>query len=178
MKARLLPVVFATFAASWLPGTASAAPVVFSAAGASAASIQATVDVFRAALGATRREINWDGVPDGLATPNNLPADFFNATVPRGAIFVPNDPGDTFQVSADAGSGVGVEFSNIDPSYDDIFQTFSAERLFTSRGDTNMDVLFRVPGTNTPASVNGFGVVFSDVDLNARLRFFDVNDVF
>ena len=39
-----------------------------------------------------------------------------------------------------------------------------------------MDVVFRVPGTNTPASVNAFGVIFTDVDVNARLRFFDLND--
>src|SRR5262245_18259217 len=173
MKARLLPVIFGALAAGLPPGIASAGPIVFSAAGANAAGIQTTVDNFRAALG-VHREINWDGVPDGFATPNNLPADFFNVNVPRGAIFVPNDPGDTFQVSASAASGVGVEFGNIDPSYDDIFQTFSAPRLFNTRGDTNMDVLFRVPGTNTPASVNAFGVVFTDVDVNARLRFFDL----
>lgn len=176
MKARLLPVIIAAFAAALLPGIASAGSVTFSAAGANAAAIQTTVDAFRTALG-LRREINWDGVPDGFATPNNLPADFFNVNVPRGAVFIPNDPGDTFQVSANAGTGVAVEFGNVDPTYENIFQTFSAQRLFNTRGDTTMDVVFRVPGTNTPASVNGFGAVFSDVDVNARLRFFDLNNV-
>jgi hypothetical protein len=189
MKTRLLPLVLATFAASWLPRTASAGPVPFTAAGANAAAITPARDAFRAAVGGgsvagpngsfggVRREINWDGVPDIFATPNDLPADFFNVNSPRGVIFLPNDPGDTFQVSATAASGLGVEFSNVDPSYDDIFQTFSAERLFNTRRDTTMDVVFRVPGTNTPASVNAFGVIFTDVDVNARLRFFDVNDL-
>ncbi|MDQ3686095.1 MAG: hypothetical protein M3430_10920, partial [Acidobacteriota bacterium] len=56
-----------------LPSTISAAPVIFQAAGANAAAIQAQVDAFRAQLGnpdnlnapgplaGGRREINWDG---------------------------------------------------------------------------------------------------------------------
>ena len=63
-------------------------PVLFSATGLNAASIQSTVDSFRTALGTNngavatpfpsgRREINWDGVPDTLAAPNNLPANQF-----------------------------------------------------------------------------------------------------
>jgi PEP-CTERM motif len=164
-----------------------AAPVIRSAAGADAASITAARDQFRLDLGGgnvagangsfggLRREINWDGVPDGFSSPNVLPNDFFNVNSPRGAIFVPNDPGDFFQVSANAGGAVPVEFGDIDPSYGGIFQTFSAQRLFGIRGDTNMDVVFRVPGTNTPAAVTGFGVIFSDVDLNARMDFFAPN---
>src|SRR4029079_18700969 len=64
-----------------LPNTAQAVPILFSAGGADAASIQATVDAFRTALGplnpnvamsfpAGRREINWDGVPDMFSSPN------------------------------------------------------------------------------------------------------------
>ena len=34
-----------------------------------------------------RREINWDGVADGFAAPNNLPANFFNKNSPRGVVF-------------------------------------------------------------------------------------------
>jgi hypothetical protein len=189
MQTRLLSVVFATVVACSIPGTAWAAPVLFSAAGPDAASITVIRDSFRAAIGGgtvagangsfggVRREINWDGVPDALATPNNLPPDFFNVNSPRGVVFVPNDPGDTFQVSANAGSGTAIEFGNVDASYSGIFQTFSAQRLFNTRGDTNMDVVFRVPSTNTAASVNSFGVIFTDVDVNARLQFYDVNDV-
>ena len=74
------------------------APVIRSAAGANPAAIQAMVDQFRTDLGGAnngvggsfttgRREINWDGVPDAFASPNNLPLDFFNVNSPRGAVF-------------------------------------------------------------------------------------------
>ena len=174
-----------------MPVVASAAAVVRSAAGANPASITAARDQFRVDLGGgavagpnglfggLRREINWDGVPDSLSSPNTLPNDFFNVNSPRGAIFVPNDPGDTFQVSADDSniSFTPVEFGEIDASYPGIFQTFSAQRLFGTRGDTNLQVLFRVAGTNTPATVTGFGAVFTDIDLNATIQFFDSANV-
>ena len=170
-----------------IPVAARAAVVVRSAGGPDPASITAARDQFRLDLGGgtvpgangsfggVRREINWDGVPDSLSSPNTLPNDFFNVNSPRGAIFVPNDPGDSFQVSADDSNPTGtpVEFGEIDPSYPGIFQTFSPQRLFATRGDTNMQVLFRVPGTTTPATVKGFGAVFTDVDLNATIEFFD-----
>jgi hypothetical protein len=170
-----------------MPVAARAAAVVRSAAGADPASITAARDQFRLDLGGgnvagangsfggVRREINWDGVPDAFSSPNTLPNDFFNVNSPRGAIFVPNDPGDSFQVSADDSNPTltPVEFGEIDPTYPGIFQTFSPQRLFGTRGDTNLQVLFRVPGTNTPATVTGFGAVFTDVDLNATIEFFD-----
>src|SRR5438552_473107 len=91
--------------------------VVFSANGANPAGIQATVDSFRTALGALnpntagsvgsgRREINWDGVPDASSAPNNLAANFFNVTSPRGVVL--STPGTGFQVSATAASGTPV----------------------------------------------------------------------
>ena len=92
---------------------------VFTATGAAPADIQATVDSFRTALGALnpnvagsfgtgRREINWDGVPDGFSAPNSLPANFFNSNSPRGAVF--STSGSGFQVSSTAASGTPVEF--------------------------------------------------------------------
>ena len=79
--------------------------------GADAAAIQDTVDAFRTALGTLnpntagsvgsgRREINWDGVPDQFADPNDLPLDFFNVNSPRGAVFA--TPGSAVRVSADS----------------------------------------------------------------------------
>ena len=79
--------------------SAWATPVVattFEAAGANAAAITATRDAFRTAVGGgtvagaagsfggVRREINWDGVPDGFADTGQLPANFFNVNSPRG----------------------------------------------------------------------------------------------
>lgn len=157
-----------------------AAPVVRQGSGANAAAIQAIVDQFRADLGGVnngvggsftsgRREINWDGVPDANAEPNNFPANFFNVNSPRGVMFnsIENDTGaalNQFAVSATAASGVPVRFGNLNATYSSIFQTFSAQRLFIARNTTIIEITFFIPGTNIPATVNGFGVVFADVD--------------
>jgi hypothetical protein len=153
---------------------AAAAPITFSASGATAADIQGTVDAFRTALGTLnanvpgsfdsgRREINWDGVPDIRSAPTNLPADFFNATSPRGVVF--STPGSGLQVSAGAASGTPVEFGNINPAYPGLFSTFSPPRLFTALGSNVVDIGFFVPGSGAAAATRGFGAVFTDVDL-------------
>jgi hypothetical protein len=180
--ARSCVVVLALFA---LPSLIWANPVVFSASGANAAAVQASVDAFRAQLGGgsvagangsfggVRREINWDGVPDNLSAPNNMPANFFNSNSPRGAVF--STPGTGFQVSGNAGVAP-VRFDNINPTYSSIFQTFSPQRLFTAVGSNILDVNFFVAGTNTPASVSGFGSIFTDVDLNlTTIEFFNTS---
>jgi len=153
--------------------TTARAQVIESSTGANAASITAARDAFRLDLGGgdvagangsfggLRREINWDGVPDALSAPNNLPANFFNVNSPRGAVF--STPGTGFQVSANAGIAP-IQFDNIDPTYSQTFEPFSPQRLFASLGSNVMDVNFFLPGTNTPAVTNGFGAIFSDVD--------------
>ena len=152
--------------------------------GASAASIQSQVDAFRTSLGplnanvagsfgSGRREINWDGVPDGFSAPNGLPANFFNVNSPRGAVFT--TPGSGFAVSANAASGTPVRFGNIDASYATTFDFFSSQRLFTALGSNVVDVNFFIAGSSTAAFTRGFGAVFSDVDLasTTSLQFFD-----
>ncbi len=183
---RLKTSVFAALAFV-VPHLATAAPIIFSGAGIDAAAIQGVVTAFRNELGTLnpnvagsfgsgRREINWDGVPDAVSAPNNLPANFFNANSPRGVVL--ETPGTGFQVSATAASGTPIEFGNIDPSYPNFFTTFSAERLFTALGSTITDVRFFIPGSSTPALTNGFGAVFTDVDLagTTSLAFFDASD--
>ncbi len=170
-----------------LPLAAAAAPVVFSVGGSDAASIQATVDSFRGALGALnpnvpgsfgtgRREVNWDGVPAAASSPNPFPANFFNTTSPRGSVY--GTPGSGFQVSASPGVAP-VEFDNINPTYSTLFATFSPVKLFTVIGSTVTDVNFFVPGSTTPAFVTGFGSVFTDVDLAniTSIQLFDAADV-
>ena len=115
---------------------------------------------------AGRREINWDGVPDDLAAPNFLPGDFFNATTDpraRGALLA--TPGIGLQVSARSTNPTDtpVRFGNVNPSYSDLFQTFSPERLFSPLGSNVVDLTFAVPGTQTPALVRGFGAVYTNV---------------
>lgn len=179
MKSRLiLAAVFAL-----VSSTVFGAAVTFQACGANPAAIQPTVDSFRTALGALnpntagsfpsgRREINWDGVPDASAAPNNLPANFFNVNSPRGVVF--STPGTGFQVSANSGVAP-IEFDNINVTYSSIFQTFSPQRLFTALGSPIMDVNFFVPGSSTPATTIGFGAVFTDVDVasTTSIQFFD-----
>jgi hypothetical protein len=150
--------------------TAAAAPIIFSASGSDPASIQATVDAYRAVFGGVnngntagtqadgRREINWDG--GGAAAPSTTfpnPQTTFSA---RGN--VNTSPG-----GAVAQSGAPLpEFGEINPTYPDIFQTFSAPRLFAPIGSNITDVHFTVPGTtDVPAMSRGFGAVFTDVDL-------------
>jgi hypothetical protein len=152
-------------------------PVVFQAAGTNAVSIQSTVDAFRARLGdpnnlnnpgplrTGRREINWDGgnpnVLDTTApvTPSNV---FLNT---RGSQFT--TPGLGLSQAPPSGGpqgGLVVLFGN--PTYGTIFRTFSPSRLFTPVGSNITEASFFIPGTNgtVPATVRGFGAVFTDVD--------------
>jgi hypothetical protein len=167
------------------PKATYAVPITFSVSGANAPAIQATVDAFRANLGALnpnvagsfgsgRREINWDGVPNGFSAPNNLPANFFNVNSPRGAVFS-SSAGNAFQVSANAGIAP-VRFGNIEPAYADFFTTFSSQRLFTSLGTNIYDVSFFVPGSTTPALTRAVGSVFTDVDrdFSTSIEYFDL----
>ena len=166
-----------------------AVPVVFSAGG----SITTTVDNFRGALGnpnngnaagqATgRREINWDG---GTATDGTLavtPFTVFRNT--RGATFTTPGSGltqtpivgGTVDIAPGVG-GVQGSLSALNATYATAFTTFSPNRLFVPLDSNTTDALFSVPGTNgtAPATVNGFGVVFTDVDLatSSSLQFFD-----
>ena len=165
---------------------AAAGSIVFSTSGANPAAIQATVDVFRAALGNLnpnkpvsfadgRREINWDGVPAALSAPNNFPPNFFNVNSPRGVVF--STPGTGFQVSAASVNPTATpnQFGNINPTYPGLFEAFSAQKLFTPVGSNITDVLFFFPGSNIPATVSGFGAVFTDVDLanSTNIQYFD-----
>jgi hypothetical protein len=165
-----------------------AGAVIRVGAGANPAAIQAAVDLFRTDLGGAnngvgssftsgRREINWDGVPDSFAEPNALPFNFFNVNSPRGAVFhsIGNIGGNhQFRVSANNGSGTATRFANIDSSYEFIFQTFSAQKLFHARFANEIEILFFIPGTKVPATVSGFGAVFCDVDSsNTFIEYYD-----
>jgi len=159
-----------------IPSTDSL-PVVFQAAGINAASIQGAVDAFRAALGNPnnlnnpgplangRREINWDGGnPNILDT--TAPVTPFNVFLnTRGSQFT--TPGMGLSQAPPSGGpqgGLAVLFSN--PGYAKAFRTFSPSRLFTPVGSNVTNASFFIPGTNgtVPATVRGFGVVFTDVD--------------
>jgi PEP-CTERM motif len=159
----------------------SAGAISFEAAGPDAASIQATVDAFRAALGTPnnvnapgplftgRREINWDG---GGAATTISPTPFNGFQNTRGALFT--TPGTGFVQAPPSGLAADSTFGN--PTYAG-FDVFSSPRLFSPIGSTLTNVTFSVPGTNggIPATVSGFGAVFSDVDTPAGASLHFVN---
>lgn len=143
------------------------------------------VNQFRNLLGATlntspgvvdgRREINWDGVPANLTNNASFPGNFFAAVDPalpngrkRGATFLNFDG---FLISDN-------DFAFIDASYADEFEAFSKKKTFMSNHSNFSEVQFKVPGTNTQAYVEGFGVIFTDVDggNSATIELFDGNN--
>jgi hypothetical protein len=160
-------------------------PIIFQAAGPSAQSIQGTVDGFRAALGDPnnannpgplangRREINWDGgnPPVDTTTAPVTPFNVFLDT--RGGQFTTPGMG-LSQAPPSGGAQGGLEALFNNPTYGTTFSAFSPLRLFTPVGSNITDALFFVPGANAnlppgtnpaqPATVRGFGAVFTDVD--------------
>ena len=112
-----------------------------------------------------RREINWDGGnPNVLDT--TAPVTPFNVFLnTRGSQFT--TPGLGLSQAPPSGGpqgGLAVLFGN--PTYGKIFRTFSPSRLFTPVGSNITEASFFIPGTNgtVPATVRGFGAVFTDVD--------------
>jgi len=178
---------------------AHAAAITFSSSGANPASIQATVDAFRAALGnpdnlnnpgplgSGRREINWDGGGATAGTAAVTPFTVFQNT--RGATFTtpgigltqtPITTPATGVVDIIPGGAVQGSLADINATYATTFVTFSPLRLFTPIGSNITDGTFSLPGTGgtVPATVNAFAAVFTDVDLanTTSIQYFDQNN--
>lgn len=168
-----------------LSGPARADPIVVSGTGADANALLPTLTAFRNLLGGAnnlntvgsvgsgRREINWDG--GGAATTvSPTPFDTFNTAVPRGAVFTTSTatPATAFVQAPPSGLASAAVFNNGTYS---TFPVNSQQRLFSAIGSNVTNAAFFIPGTNTPASVSGFGAVFSDVDLpnSTSIQFFD-----
>jgi hypothetical protein len=141
--------------------------IVFRAAG----DIDSALSHFRDLLGTLntapgagpgRREINWDGVPTAFTNNFLFPGDFFGASDPalpnaRKRGLISTTPGTGFSISDS-------DFLFINPTYPDQFNAFSLPKTFIPVGSNITDNFFKIPGTNTDATVQGFGVIFSDVD--------------
>jgi hypothetical protein len=86
-------------------------------------------------------------------------------------------PGDHVAVSADSDnpSHTPPRFGDVNPTYTNLFKVFSPERLFSPIGSNVVNLTFRVPGTNAPAVVTGFGAVYTDIDKkkNTAFQYFD-----
>src|SRR5262245_1427083 len=176
-----------------MPPVSSGTPITFSASGANAAAIQATVNDFRTALGGIdnlnnagpidtgRREINWDGGGATNGTAAVTPFTVFQNT--RGATFTTSGSGLT-QTPITGGTvdiaplvgGLQGSLADLHATYATTFQTFSPNRLFTPLDSNITFGTFSIPGTNgaVAATVSGFGAVFTDVDLanTTSIQFF------
>jgi hypothetical protein len=174
-----------------LPAASEASAIVFQAAGADAAAIQAAVDLFRTTLGNPnnantagpltdgRREINWDGGGATTAA-TTLDGTLTAFLTTRGALFT--------TLGSNFTQAPLLETTPADVTLDEVvnttgyastFGTFSPRRIFTPLGSNVTDSTFFVPGTSTPAGVTGFGAVFSDVDLfgPTTIDFYGIGDV-
>jgi hypothetical protein len=165
-----------------LSSTTIAAPVVISGSG----NITGAVNQCRTALGdpnngniagplaSGRREINWDGGgANDTTTAPVTPFDVFLNT--RGGQFT--TPGTGLTQAPPSGGpqgGLAGLFSNA--TYGTTFTAFSPLRLVMSVGSNITEALFFVPGSNgsVPATITGFGAVFSDIDVfnSASIQFF------
>lgn len=183
---RRISCLFAALVIFLATACGSSAPTTVTASG----DIAAAVEEYRQLLGGVNqggdpgtkgesgyREINWDSLPDELSAPNFYVFDFFNAPdAPRARGIVLNTPGEGLMVSADSDNPTVTlpRFGNINPQYADIFATFSEERLFSPIGSNIVNITFFVPGTDQPATVRGFGAVYTDVDTDhTAFEYFD-----
>jgi hypothetical protein len=146
--------------------------------------IQSTVDKFRSVLGGQLnttpgavggyREVNWDAVPDELVG-KAMPHNFFNTvgeSVPasrqRGLTY---DPGaGEFRVSA-------TDFIEVNNTTGGEFAAFSGNKTFANISSDLWPIKPEVPGQAVAATVRGFGIVFSDVDVanSTFLEFYNEN---
>lgn len=124
------------------------------------------------------RFIHWNEIPAGTGN-FTLPPNYYNTTVPRGVMLSTACTDDGFKVSADTSSGQPLYFGNLNANYTTDFKGYASPRLFSvlEGGCNVVDVYFYIPGTNVPATVSGFGAVFSDVDsnLSAGIIYYGIN---
>lgn len=127
-----------------------------------------------------RREITWDDLPENLcqqASPSLRK--YYNSNSPRGFV-LSNDQYYRCSKSPNFG-GPGVEvarFGDINANYTTYFQTYSNSRIFAPSTSPQFDIRFFIPGTDIPATVNGFGIVLTDVDTqgNSVVILYDSKD--
>jgi hypothetical protein len=118
------------------------------------------------------RAINWDAE----ALPFDFPGNFFVQIVPRGLTVASEK--DCFRVSNpgpgdETIAGDDNKFDSINREASQDFITFTPLRLFTVLSHTSFSITFSKPGDGfgegmpppNQASVNGFGAVFVDVDV-------------
>ncbi|MFO0812376.1 MAG: Ig-like domain repeat protein [Gemmatales bacterium] len=140
------------------------------------ADLTSAIDQFKLNLGGFEHTSNADAGSTGYrnitfddATGGAFNGNFYSITQPRGLKLTTDGTG--FQVSKTSPANE-VRFGNINPTYPSLFKAFSGERLFTPIDSRTTEVTFTVPqSTATAATVRGYGVIFSDVDLLGSTTF-------
>lgn len=163
----------------------NAAPVVRKMTGSYTVDLGFTMAMFRQDLGGVnngtggshstgRREIDWDEYTPGhsqgyMGYPFQFPYEYYNKAHPRGIVFntlyQPHQLSSTMLVSRPSNTpGENPYFLTANGERTKRFKPFSGTGVFGAHLDTNVNVHFTIPGTSTPATVNGIGMVFTDVD--------------
>jgi len=125
-------------------------------------------------LAGGRREINWDG--GGGVSATALAGTPFNGFLnTRGAQFTTLGSG----FIQGTPEGFATQFGNA--SLSTSLADFSPLRIFSPIGSNVTDIGFFIPGPNAasqPATVTGFGAIFTDVDLpnSTSIEFFDIHN--
>ncbi len=147
--------------------------------------IVATINQFRSILGDSlntipgktsgRREVNWDAVPASFTNNELFPFDFFNLTDPAGANG--RKRGLVFLNTVSALRVDSTNFADIDAAHANEFIPFSKKKTMIASNTNVSEIVFKVAGTAKDAFVNGFGIIFSDVDdaASTSLEFFNGN---
>ena len=144
--------------------------------------IQGSLDKFRSVLGGSLnttpgavggyREVNWDAVPDELIG-KPMPTNFFNtpgdnvpASQQRGLTYEPGSG--EFRISA-------TNFIEVNSTTSGEFTPFSGEKTFANVNANLWVIEPEVPGKAEAATIQGFGIVFSDVDVanSTSMEFFN-----
>ena len=142
-------------------------PIVREGTGATAAGLNFSVLLMRQDLGGDYngegksytsgyREVTWDDLPAGINS--NQLSEYYNTVSPRGIVFNPVQQGNLTNPPNLAISSNGFA------GYHGSLISYSGSTIFSPVALNHLDITFRIPGTKIPASVAGFGVIFSDVD--------------
>lgn len=167
----------ATAVALALPITLKAAPAISFDSGMTPDQIQSLVDTFRLNLD-NPITLDWDSTDDASSAPTQVPNSVSIATPGNTTVEI-STPGSAFEISADSDNPTATapRFGNVDPSYESLFQPFSGERMARSVDSTEINIDFTGEGFEAPATVTGFGAVFSGVDAfdSTSIEFFDLD---
>jgi uncharacterized repeat protein (TIGR01451 family) len=119
--------------------------------------------------------VTWEDVPDSAASPHDFPPDYLKDHLSYGITFATIGAG-RFRVSAGTPNVTATPslFGDIDSRYPDQFIAQSPSRIFAPLDGSSFEIYFFDRTNGLPAMVDGFGAVFTGVDLttSTTMEFF------